>query len=344
MIDFKEITDRAVWQDFVSNRPFYTFLHSFEWGEFQTLLGHKIFRIGGHANGRLIGLALLIKIEAKRSTFLLCPHGPLLNGVGEKEFFRELTDFLIFLGRKEKVDFIRLSTILENTSSNNSLLKKLGYRFAPMHQHAETTWLLDLNSAEADLMKGLRKTTRYLVKRAVKEGVTVVKAADKPAIDKFISLHQRHAAKNSYEAFNSSYVKKLFQVFPKENISLKFASYQGEVEAAALVIFYGQTAAYYLGASQIKHPQFSPAYLLQWQSIVEAKNRGIKLYNFWGISPDNNPRHPIYGVSLFKKGFGGYEEDLLHAYDYPLTKKYWLNWLVETIRRKKRGYYYLPAR
>jgi hypothetical protein len=31
---------------------------------------------------------------------------------------------------------------------------------------------------------------------------------------------------------------------------------------------------------------------------------------------------------------------LLHAQDLPLSFKYWWNYLIETIRRLKRGYYY----
>ena len=70
--------------------------------------------------------------------------------------------------------------------------------------------------------------------------------------------------------------------------------------------------------------------------IQEAKKRGCTLYNFWGVSPDNKPKHPWAGLSLFKKGFGGFEETYLHAQDKPLTKKYWLNYIIETVRRLKR--------
>ena len=344
-LQIKEISDKKVWNDFVVAQNFYTFLQSFEWGEFQSLLGHKILRLGFCDNDELAGVAQVFKIKAKRGVFYLCPHGPLISSkIQAAEVFQNLTAYLKKAGQAEQVDFIRLNTLLLNTSANQFLLKKQGYKFAPMHQHAETTWLLDVSLSQEQLLAQMRKTTRYLINRGEKEGVEVKKEISPEAIKKFISLHQAHSQANHYEAFSADYLQKLFQVFDHNQISLKFACYKGIVEAASIIIYFGKTAAYYLAASKILHPQFSPAYLLQWESIKEAKAQGCMSYNFWGVSPDDNPKHPIYGVSNFKKGFGGELVDFLHAQDYPLTSKYYLNWLVESLRRIKRGYYYLKPK
>ena len=76
-----------------------------------------------------------------------------------------------------------------------------------------------------------------------------------------------------------------------------------------------------------------------WESIKEAKNRGMKYYNFWGIAPDKaRKNHPFYGITHFKKGFGGYKKELLPAQDLPVSVKYWFNWVIETFRSIKRGF------
>lgn len=340
-IIFKEITDQAEWDDFVFARQFYSFLQSFNWAQFQELNGAVVFKLGGYLNDKLVGLALVIKVSAKRGTFLLCPHGPLVEDDYQTEFFRELTGYLKILAKKEQADFIRLSPVLENTKANAKMLEGIGYRFAPMHVHAETTWLLNLSQPEDKLMADLRKTTRYLIKRAENEGVEITADQSNEAIERFIATHRAHAQKTHYEPFSAAYIRNLFKVFKSNEISLKFAVYQGQAEAASIIVYFGKTAVYYLAATNTLHPQFSPSYLLQWRSILEAKQRGCVLYNFWGVSPDNNPRHPIAGVSRFKMGFSGYKLDLLHAYDLPITGKYWLNWLVESGRRIARHYYFL---
>jgi len=337
-IEITEITQKTEWQKFVQSFDFYTFLQSWEWSELQKQEGVEIFRLGGYVNSELIFTALVLKIKAKRGTFLLIPHGPMIKDL---KHLKVLTNYLNDLGKKEKADFIRLSPILLNTKDNSDFLKSLGYKFAPMHVHAETTWLLDLHKTDNELLKDMRKTTRYIIHRAEKEGVIVKKDNSAEAIDKFIAMHQKHAKENSYEAFSGSFIKKLFTVFKEDQISLKFAYFKNFAEAASIVIYYGHQAVYYLAATDTQHPKFSPSYYLQWQSILEAKEKNCFTYNFWGVSPDDNPKHPIYGVSAFKRGFGGYKYDLLHAHDYPLTNKYFFNYIIETFRRIKRKYYYI---
>jgi len=156
-------------------------------------------------------------------------------------------------------------------------------------------------------------------------------------------IHAKRSGGRNYTAFSDDFIRNLFTSFPKEDISLKFAIYKGEIEAGAVTIRYGKKAAYYLGASDIKHPKFSPAYLVQWECIREAKEKGCEEYNFWGVTPDDNKNYPLYGVSLFKKGFGGFQHDLLHTQDLPITPRYYLSALIEWFFRKKKGYYYLPS-
>ena len=103
-----------------------------------------------------------------------------------------------------------------------------------------------------------------------------------------------------------------------------------------MIIFHSKRGFYHQGASL---PSKAPvSYLLQWEAIKEAKRRGCERYNFWGIVPDTkeNANHPWKGLSLFKKGFGGYEKDYLKTKDYPLSFRYWLVYVFEKIRKRKR--------
>jgi lipid II:glycine glycyltransferase (peptidoglycan interpeptide bridge formation enzyme) len=107
-----------------------------------------------------------------------------------------------------------------------------------------------------------------------------------------------------------------------------------------MTIRFWKTCVYYIATSDIKNPKFSPNYLCQWEAIKQAKKDWCEVYNFWWVSPDNNLSHPIAWVTKFKRKFGWYDYSLLHAQDLPLSFKYWFNFIIETIRRKKRGYYY----
>lgn len=110
-----------------------------------------------------------------------------------------------------------------------------------------------------------------------------------------------------------------------------------EVLSAAIIIFYGDYAYYHHSGSSSKIRPVPASYFLQWKIIQEAKKRGCKYYNFWGIAPNDNPKHRFAGVTIFKKGFGGKRINWLHAQDLPVSPLYWLTYIFETARRKRRS-------
>jgi lipid II:glycine glycyltransferase (peptidoglycan interpeptide bridge formation enzyme) len=105
-----------------------------------------------------------------------------------------------------------------------------------------------------------------------------------------------------------------------------------------MIVYTNNSAFYHHGASIRKYSNITASELLQWIAIKEAKQNGLSYYNFWGIVREKEKNHPWAGLSKFKKGFGGFEEEYLHAQDYVLRVKYWLNYLIEITRKIKRGY------
>ena len=51
-------------------------------------------------------------------------------------------------------------------------------------------------------------------------------------------------------------------------------------------------------------------------AIFDAKEKGIKYFDFWGIAPDDAPSdHPWAGFTKFKKSFGGEAVHYAGTYD-----------------------------
>lgn len=344
-INITEITDKNIRNNFVTdNFKFYSFLNSRQRWEFQKLEGHKIFRLGIIENNNLIWLLLLIKFEAKRWTYFLCPHWPLIKW----DYFEVLKKFLPELKKlckQENVGFIRFCPQVENTLDNLDEFENLWLKFAPIHAHAEETHLLDLTLDESVLKENMRKTTRYIVNRAEKEWVKVILDSSEENIERFIGMHHKHAHRTNwklnYSAFSSRYIHNLYKVFDPSEITTMNAVYNDEIEASLVTLRFWKTCVYYLGASEIKNPKFSPAYYLQWEAIRKAKSDWCVLYNFWWVSPDENPKHPLHWVSLFKRWFGGNDYNLLHAQDFVVSPKYRINYVVEKVRSRRRGYYFV---
>ena len=354
MYKLKKITDKNIWNKFIFENKFefYSFLSSWEWTEFQeksgkTVLKYWIYKTYPQplptkegSKDVLIGIVPLIINKAKRWTYLFCPHTPLV--IKSEDFFEVLQNIkseLKIIAKENKANFIRFNSPIKNTKENKDNFKKLGFIDAPMHEHAEDTHLLDLNKTEEELLAKIKKKDRYYINRAIKEWVEIVKGNTTEQKEILEKMHLEHSKKVWYYPFSRKFIDYLYEVF-WDNITTISGRYEGKVESILMTIRFWKTCVYYIATSDISHPKFSPNYLCQWEAIKQAKSDGCEVYNFWWVSPDNNSAHPIAWVTKFKRKFAWYDYSLLHAQDLVISPKYWFNYLIETIRRKKRWYYY----
>ncbi len=345
MYTLSEITDKDTWNNFIieANFEFYSFLQSWQWWEMQILAKKDLMRYGIYKKKTLVGVMQVIKVRAKRGNYYFVPHGPLILW----DYFGVLKYIIPELKQSaasEGMDVIRFNSAVANTRANKSNFAKLWFKNAPMHEHAEDTHLLNLEVPEEELLSNIKKKDRYYINRAIKEWVEV-RIDNKPDhIQTLIDFHHAHSkrtnGKQTYHAFSEQFITDLYKVFSPEEISTISTSFEWNIESILMTIQFGNRSVYYIAASDIKHPKFSPNYLCQWNAILRAKQNGATLYNFWGVAPDDNPKHPIAWVTKFKRKFAWYDHSLLHAQDLMISPKYYLNWCVETIRRVKRGYYY----
>lgn len=60
------------------------------------------------------------------------------------------------------------------------------------------------------------------------------------------------------------------------------------------------------------------SYALQWESIKIAKAYGCTEYDMFGSAPNLKKNHPLHGVHVYKKGFGGNLYHRMGCWDYLL--------------------------
>jgi lipid II:glycine glycyltransferase (peptidoglycan interpeptide bridge formation enzyme) len=341
MLEVREVNDKKDWEAFVLSGENKDFLHSWNWGEFNKSFNDKIFRFGVYDKNELKALFLVIKVTARRGRFLFIPHGPIVNKSNIKDQNEKLWEcifgYLKDLAVKENCSFVRVSPLMENSKENMEIFKNAGFRDAPIHMmHPEISWILDVSKAEDEILKGMRKTTRNLVRRAEKDGVKVTESKDIKDIDKFYKVHDQTVSRHGFTPFSKNYLLNEFAAFsPDGGISVFFAEYNSEVLSSAVIVFYGDSAFYHHGASLAS--KVPASYSLMWEIIKEAKKRGCRYLNFWGIAPEGVKNHPWAGLTLFKMGFGGYKEEYLHAQDLIVKPSYWINYMVEKVRRITRN-------
>lgn len=329
----EKITDKNLWEKFVLSRNPYSFLQSWAWGETNQKVGAKIFRIGFKKDGKLLGVCLLLREDAKRGPHLLIPGGPVISW-DDKKLVSFFVDTIKNIAIQEKTWFIRVRPELRDSEESHNLFKSFGFVSAPMHLHAENTWILDISKSEEELLSGMRKTTRYLIKKSLNLNLKLEILNDPKSASILYKLQKETAKRHKFVGFSQKLFESEIESFAKDNNVRLFVCKKGRIVlAAAIIIFYGDSAYYHFSGSTSSFLDIPFSYFLQWQVIREAKKRGIRQYNFWGIAPNSDPKHRFAGVTLFKTGFGGERIDWLHAHDLPITPLYWLTYSFETLRR-----------
>ncbi len=333
-MEIKEIRDKNIWENFITHYSPEALFQSWAWGE-AIKKDQRLWRWGLFEKNKLIGIAQVTKVEAKRGIFLHIRHGPIFSSLNIFHFGFFL-NFLKRIAKKEKVIFLRISPLIADTEENRYFLKAFGFRNSPIHaMDGEYCWVLDTNRSEDELLMGMRKTTRYLIRRAERLGVEIVKSKKKEDLDDFFSLYEETARRHKFVQHKN--IKEEFEEFLKDDQIMIFKGYyQKKLLAAALIIFYNHQAIYHHSASI--EQKIPVNYLLQWEVIKEAKKRGKNIYNFWGIAPEGKSRHPWFGHSLFKKGFGGRVISYVHAQDFPFSIRYYVTYMIELLRKWQKGY------
>jgi len=337
-ITTKSIENKEEWEAFIGQHPEANFLHSWYWGEFHQKLGHTVCRTGFYKGKTLVGVLLAIVEPARRGRHLVVPAGPILDW-HQKGLPKAWQQECIRLAKQNKCVFVRVRPQLTDTRENIRLFHKLGFRKAPMHLHAELTSQLDLTIPNDELKKAMRKGTRYEINRTTKLGIKVASTSAEEFLDEFYQLQLDTARRQKFVPFSKKFLVEQYKVFAAADKVLMYraTTAEGELLAMAYIIFYGQEAAYHYGASTDLARKIPGAYAIQWEAIDEARRRGCTRYNFWGVTGHGQTKHRFYGVSVFKRGFGGQDVAYVPAQDLVIDKlRYPFTYAFETARRKAR--------
>lgn len=319
------------WDNIVKAHPEANFLQSPTWQKVNELIGDpaEIIQIGEKAH------ALLIIRNAKRGRYLEIPCGPLLDWQDTK-LASTLFSKIIHFAKQHHCVFIRLRPQLKNTPENLQKLQALKLKPAPMHLAAEHTVIIDLSPSLDILLNNMRRQTRYEIRKSQKQGIIVETSTDPEIFREFHQVQSATAKRQNFVPPSQKLLLAEHQAFEK-NAIIYTAKIDRQPIAYGLILISGHEADYYEAASTPLNRQHPGAYAIIWQAINDLKKQGIKRFNLWGIAPKNQPHHRYAGVTTFKTGFGGDIVEYVPAHDFIINHpKYLKNYLVETIRKKRR--------
>ena len=326
-----EACSRNEWAQYITHYPEANFLQSWQWGEAHREMGHEIMHHKLVVDDDVRGLVLGIIRNARRGRYLEIAGGPLIDWSDRAVVTMMLTHITALAKEKDCV-FVRI-----RPQASNIDLVSYGGRLAQMHLHAEHTNILDIMPEPDTLLENMRQQTRYEVKRALKRDLVVQTEHTQEALTRFTQMQAETAARQHFIPSSARFLQSCQAAFGPA-MSIYETHKDGELLNSALVIKWGNEADYFEAASSPEARKEPGAYAILWQAINDARETGISRFNFWGVAPNDNPRHRYAKVTTFKRGFGGKDVAYTHAHDFVIKPlAYTKNWIVESIRRKKRN-------
>ena len=341
----KGVLDSLVKTEIFSCDETDSFLQSGFWGGFKAKFGWEpmAFKAGWKVNDQqeqqIETKHLLVHYRKLAPFFAIAyvPWGPELpeSITDKEEALKDLAFSLKELLPKNTV-FLRFDP---NWNTDSGSLKP-----PFIHSSADiqppSTVVLDLSKSMETLTEEMKPKWRYNARLAIKRGVTV-RQADASEIGSFYALLKETARRDGISVHDEFYYRRLFEndwyEGKKPELRLYLADFSGDLLAGIVTLFRGKNAYYLYGASSNQKRNLMAPYALQLEAIKDAKNSGCLNYDLFGIPPENDPSHPMFGLYLFKTGFGGKIVHNLGSWDFPLQPLiYRLFRFAESSRKKLR--------
>ena len=305
------------------------FQQDFMWGEFRAARGYAVHRFFiSDPDEHIIATVQALSNNFRGKQYLYAEYGPVIR----PEIMAnadQLCTLLLFIFKNFKEQFpkaiffrIEPAEVLPETVKLDELFTLRLVKSRDINPHQTLT--LDLTMDQAALLSQMHQKTRYNIKTATRHGVSVhVQHEFGQATLPFAETAHRSKIK----VFDNDYYEKLLDFFkdPEGSIHAKLyiAQHEDQALAASLMLYYHKkTAIYLFGGSTAAKRQVMAPYALHWQAIQDAKAQGFTHYDFYGVETDE--RHPWYGFSKFKLGFGGTIIKYWGTYDF-LYSKPWYN-------------------
>jgi lipid II:glycine glycyltransferase (peptidoglycan interpeptide bridge formation enzyme) len=172
-----------------------------------------------------------------------------------------------------------------------------------------------------DVLAAMRPVNRNLYRNIHKKGVTFRTSQDPADIRILLDFLHMTARRNGFKPQSDEYLTQVAaSLMPAGAATLFVAELHGDPIAAALVYDSADTRTYAHAALDDSHRKLSAGNALVVTLIADAKDRGLKHVDLWGVAPADQPDHKWAGFTAFKNSFGGREVSYAGTWDLPVKK------------------------
>jgi peptidoglycan pentaglycine glycine transferase (the first glycine) len=296
------------WDEFLESFPNAHLLQTSAWSMLKADFGWKAVWV---VQDQALGAQVLFRQLPFGFTLAYIPKGPVGYQESPQELRQTFWRKLDNICRTRRAVFLKVEPDLWEQESERIQLPA-GFNVSPFAVQPLRTLVVDVSASEETILQRMKQKTRYNIRLADRKGVTVQPWDD---ITGFYQMMQTTGERDAFGVHNLAYYQRVYELFhPDGCCELLLAEHQGIPLAAVMIFVNGERAWYFYGASNNEQRNLMPTYLVQWEAMRWARQRGCKEYDLWGV-PDADLQRleaefktrsdGLWGVYRFKRGFGG---------------------------------------
>lgn len=294
-LEFLDIDDPQ-WQAFVASHPASTPFHHPAWARLLSdCYGFRCFALALTRGGGIVAGAPVIEVHRlRRRAWTSLPFTDAIEVLGSEEDAASLLD---------QADAQRTATGVGVMSFRGSVPGRgLPSPAGVLHQ-------LRLGNDLETLWRGFDKSrVRSEIRRAEREGVTVVASPGPEGMQAFYDLHLQTRRRQGVPIQPRRFFELIQARLVDSGLGTVFvAEVEGRRAAAAILLRWNGTVIYKLAASERSLLRHKPNHALVWHAIRSAVDDGYVTFDF-GRSDESNS-----GLRAFKAGWGAEERPLVYT-------------------------------
>lgn len=295
--------NNAGWDDCIVRLDGYSIFHSSQWAKLlSNTYGYNPCYFVIEKEGVIVAVLPMMIIDSfltgKRAVSLpftdFCePLFPSDNS------FNSLLEEIIKFGKAEKLNYIEFK-------DDNRLVPNINpSTFQYRHK-------LNLYKSEEEIFSTFSRATKYSIKKAIREGVTVKIDNSIDSVEKFCRMNHVTRKKHGLPPQPTSFFTKLYEYIISKDLGfVVMAQKEKQIVAGAIYLKIGKKVLYKYSASYPEYLNFRANSVVMWEAIKYSIQNKFEEMDF-GITESANE-----GLRIYKNGWG-VEETQVNLFKYSL--------------------------
>jgi len=199
-----------------------------------------------------------------------------------------------------------------------------------LYRIANNTVIIDLSKSEEEIWNNLeKKSIRWGVKKAEKEGIKVKEAETESRIREFYNLYENTCKEGGLKPEDYSFFEAVHNILvPKGYAKILVAEKDGKIVSGAIILVSSDYVVLNLTGTGEIGQKLQANILIYWEIIKIGKHLKKKWFDLGGYDLEAKAGEKAYNINKFKERFGG------QIVEQPIYTPNWRYYIARKIMQK----------